>query len=231
MESPTPSITASPTFSNGLELQKLAKIDMNCEQDYEMDPAVISYFAKCNDNVLIEFGPYADLEKTTKAVTDSYLKYLDYDPWLISDEWMIKSHESHLLPIMEEYPDATLFIQEGGSPSSADQLSEMMSAIEEVSGSSCVEVVANEYDAMRKARCDDSQGELYTLAYVFPEATERKKIIDGGVELFSRTNHDAYAVTGLWTYIHDVPLKDAKEISKNIKYSEVINLNGYSLVE
>lgn len=227
----TPTPTPSPTFSNGLALQQLANIDLNCEQDFEVDPGVFAYYAECNDNVLIEFGPNVDLAKHPKIATDAYGK-VSYDPWLISDKWMIKSKEKNLLPIMEEYPEAELFIPEDGERPSSVKLEEFMSAVESVSGNECTEDKPADGKALRSATCLKDNGDIYMNVFIFQTFAERNDLLSAMAAPFVYNNRNAYSVQGAPSISTPILNKaEAKAIAKKVEWSDVLNMNDTDLLD
>lgn len=242
--SATVTVTASPSpervLEDGEALRELANINTACEREHEDKPSVFKYFATCGDNIIVEFGPEVDLDEHPKIVTDAYLHANDLAPWLISDEWMIKGTEKQLLEIQASYPTAKFFSQTTDDPVSNAISDEATAAVEKVYGVKCEEFHRNrlffgkEVKAQRQFDCDGTDpikvfssvpAVKGTHIYVFET--------DGDVIGFGEaasTDHefdgkDRYGVEGGMVMIAPLPKAEAKEISKLVDGSKVVDIS------
>ncbi|MGP5653123.1 hypothetical protein [Glutamicibacter arilaitensis] len=244
---PPATATATPEviLQNGEALQQLANVSETCEENDEMNSAVFKYYADCGDNVLIEFGPAVDIEEHTELVMEAYRDSNDLQPWLISDEWMIKGTEKELLDIQASYPAAKYISQKEEGLFTDDVASAAITAVEKVYGTTCEEFYRNplffgyEVKAQKQFDCDTDPIEVFssiagvkgTHIYVFETAGD----VIGFGEAAS-TDHefdgkDRYGVEGKTVMIAPLPKAEAEEISKLVAGSKVVDLSLNPMTE
>lgn len=242
--SATATVTASPSperiLEDGEALRDLANINTTCERDLEDRSAVFKYFATCGDNVLIEFGPAADLEEDSKLVLDTYRKSNDLHPWLISDEWMIKGTKEELDAIQTSHPDAKYFSQKDDGLFTDDVAEAAVAAVERVYGTTCEEFYRSplffgyEVKAQNQFNCDDidpikvfSAASGVTGTHIFVFETDGD-VIGFGDDMSKKHDFDGkdrYGVEGHTVMIAPLPKAKAEEISKLVAGSKVVDIS------
>lgn len=236
----TVTATPTPTVNDRLALQELANFNSKCVEDAEMNPVVFDYFGECGDGVYIEFGSGFSHDEHVKTVTDSYRNVADMDPWLISDSWMIKNDSESLDAVKEAYPTAELFEHVIGDPISDATAEPALAAVKRVFGVTCEEFhrdsifIGYEVKAQRQFDCDGTDpikifssvpGISGTHIYVFES---RGDVIGFGES--ASINHDfdgkdRYGVEGDFLMIAPLSKAKAKEISKLINGTKVVDIN------